>query len=703
MITGIKRSCHRARNGVLLSIVGATVVCGITAFADERPSVCVRRAELTALRDKTLLPGLSSVIWAEVLAAAEQAVARPVITIDEETDREFSMSRNARMAARNMELMALAYLVTREDRFAERARETALEAASASSWIDPDSRDTFRAAARGRYAGADIPQFHYTDAVTGDLARGVGLVYDWLFDYLSSADRERLRSATIEKGIRPVIDDMGGGIWWAERRHTRGVVAMSGIGIAALSFFDEEPAAARWVSEAKRWIAEYFSHQGSDGGCADGFAAWNDGVGSALIFMEALRTRLNDTDLYRHPYLLNTGEFALYSTMPDKLGVVNFGRCPYGTAHRGTWLMWRLASQLRDGMLQWNATEIWRAARRRPAGGNPYRDWYRSHWDFIWHDPDVETRNPQAYPTAKHFRGTDWAILRSGWTDKDILLAIRSDAGSGPWLVPDVNNIVMTAYGRPVLVSRYPTAAAPHTGMYNCVLIDGNGRNVPAEVMWPQPGTDRRAAGAILEFRQERGYDYVLAEAGGAYGESVERLYRHVLFVEPDYVVVIDDIVADEPVLVEQRWHTVGRIETGDSVATMYSGNVTLRVEPIAVVGQPLEFEVCTDIDSADDSQYGIEAEEPMPYLRVGCTRAVDRYTCVTVLTPGLQRPRSYHPVVEGGIDAFTVKVKRSQWRDTIECKRQDDRLAVTVDFEPALKLPTVPASQPPIPLGTER
>jgi len=641
---------------LVLMATSAIVLHPHTAFAADHPSVCLRRVELPRLRDKTLVPGIPSEIWKEVRAAAELAVAEPVVALDRKTDHELGATWNARAAVRNMELLSLAYLVTQEERFADRAVATALAAASAPSWIDRDMAGKL-AASRERDVDKEGGPFNNTGVMAGNLARGIGLVYDWLYDHLSPADRVRLRSAAIEKGIRPVLDDMAGGIWWAEEWHSRGAETMSGVGVAAISFIDDEAEAPRWISDAKRWTAMYLSRQGRDGGYAGGVADWVDGVGSALVFAEALRTRLNDTDIYRQPYLRKTIEFALFTTMPDKLGVVNFGHGPYDTAYRGTWLRWRLASQYRHRVAQWNATQIWRTYRSRSGGESPYRSWRSSHWDFLWFDPTVDGSEPIGYTASKHFRGIDWAILRSGWGDKEVLAALRSGG-------PDANNIVLSAYGRPLIVD----SAETDPGACNCVFINGKGPDV----------TDH-AGGSILEFRQERGYDYVLADADAAYGQDVGRVHRHILFIkQPAYVVVIDDIATKEPAQIEQRWHTVDRVDTGDSFATLRSGNVALRVEPYVIDGQPAELDV-----GGPSSANG-----PGPHLRVDSSQPTSQYTSVTVFTPSLSRSRSYNPRVEGDADRFTIKLKRSQWLDTIECERTDGRLTVSVNIEPALKLP---------------
>jgi len=115
----------KSENWRSMKVLCLMIVCGLFAidqqpsFAADHLSVCLRRAELWRLRDKTLVPGIPSEIWKEVLAAAELAVADPVVTLDTKTGHELGATWNARAAARNMELLSLAYLITEEERFAE--------------------------------------------------------------------------------------------------------------------------------------------------------------------------------------------------------------------------------------------------------------------------------------------------------------------------------------------------------------------------------------------------------------------------------------------------------------------------------------------------------------------------------------------------------------------------------------------------------
>jgi hypothetical protein len=520
--------------------------------------------------------------------------------------------------------------------------------------------------AERRFAGGPVPSFDYTDLVTADYTLNLALVYNWLYEKFSSDERGRIRKALVEKGIRPVLNDHANGIWWAEQWHSRGVALMSAVGVGGLSLFDDEPDAAGWVSESKKWVGGYLQRQGRDGGCHDGFAGWTEGFGPALVFMEALRSRLGDRDLYRNRYIGTALDFGLYGVMPDKVGVANFGTASYGTAAGTTWINWRLAAHRKDAVAQWNAMEMWRANRESSVFKAK-----RAVWDFLWYEAGMPMQEPQGYAAAKHFRDIGWTVMRTGWREKYVMLALRGAAPTGLFRAGDAGNMVFGAYGEPVLVTQPPSGPGDVAeGAYNCVYIDGMG---PRPGVWDAPDSTAPQTGSILEFRHERGYDYVLTDATAAYGGRATRVHRHVIFVKPDYIVVIDDVDAEQPVRLEQRWHTVDDVEIETGYAELASGDVRLRVE------SPMAGDLVLN---------PAEGKGAVPHAVLQSPDPSRMHTLVTVLSPGFKRTRSYHPKIETTDDGFSIKLMRNSWRDTITCTKGADRLDVSVAFKPALKIP---------------
>jgi len=75
------------------------------------------------------------------------------------------------------------------------------------------------------------------------------------------------------------------------------------------------------------------------------------------------------------------------------------------------------------------------------------------------------------------------------------------------------------------------------TKAHNALEIDGQG----------QPKT-AAATGKFVVFQPGNEHDYVVGDATPGYGGNVERYRRHLLFLKPDLLVVVDEVKAAQPV-----------------------------------------------------------------------------------------------------------------------------------------------------------
>src|SRR6476646_8484236 len=110
-----------------------------------------------------------------------------------------------------------------DKQFAERARQEMLAAAGFDDW-DPN---------------------HFLDVAEMTAALAIG--YDWLFDTLSPEDRASIKTAIIEKGLKPGLAAYEKGEWWTKVSHNWANVCAGGLSLGALAIADEEPEIARRV------------------------------------------------------------------------------------------------------------------------------------------------------------------------------------------------------------------------------------------------------------------------------------------------------------------------------------------------------------------------------------------------------------------------------------------------------------------------
>jgi hypothetical protein len=103
------------------------------------------------------------------------------------------------------------------------------------------------------------------------------------------------------------------------------------------------------------------------------------------------------------------------------------------------------------------------------------------------------------------------------------------------------NAFVIEAYGEPLAISSgsrqlhgspHHTEWMWHTKAHNSILVDHEG----------QVTRQRSSRGKIIHYEENGDYLYTAGDATQAYGNRLERFHRHVLFIRPNYFVIIDDL-----------------------------------------------------------------------------------------------------------------------------------------------------------------
>jgi hypothetical protein len=152
---------------------------------------------------------------------------------------------------------SLAYRVTGEKRFLNACRKLLLAISRWQHWSDPD------------YSTQPCLD-------TYSLCTGIGIAYDYLHDDLSLEDRKAIRGAMVEKGI--LLSYRAGqdpkSYYYNPKDWPNGfAMVTTGLGVAALAVFDEEPEAPAWVVQAIEKARLYFDQEGGqDGGLVEGMS-----------------------------------------------------------------------------------------------------------------------------------------------------------------------------------------------------------------------------------------------------------------------------------------------------------------------------------------------------------------------------------------------------------------------------------------------
>ena len=201
--------------------------------------------------------------------------------------------------------LAMSYCISKDTRYLKRAVEELMNVCSFPDWN---------------------PR-HFLD--TAEMATAVSLGYDWLYNELSTEQREFIRSALVKKGLRQIMEDYQ---FVPERKRTWGwndpsngnypnnwlAVCNGGLAFAALAVGDEEKELCGQVlSHGLLSVEALLAKFAPDGAWYEGPGYWEYSVKYLVFYITALRSALGtDYGMAAAQGLENSGKYILDITGP---------------------------------------------------------------------------------------------------------------------------------------------------------------------------------------------------------------------------------------------------------------------------------------------------------------------------------------------------------------------------------------------------
>lgn len=419
---------------------------------------------------------------------------------------------------------ALLYALTGERQYGEKARDLLLGAAA---W-DPE--------------GISSVMSPFGDEVGLGLAKSAAETYDWIYDLLSEAERVQARRMLLARGDQMLrrltrADYLANP---AESHNGRlpGYLAEYAIALA------EEPAAVAWMDFAMRAFLTIYPHW------ADKDGGWAEGISYGLAYntiyltpLEAIR-RATGVDVWQKPFYRKVGYFFLHNVSP--VGDI----MPWGDTEAAPSaprvgsvksLLHFYANRFGDSTLAW-----WASRLKTPAG----EDAGVSAFPGIWMPDEVKPVAPLTLRQDRAFAGVGWATFHSDILrpERDTMVMFKcSPFGGVSHSHADQASFAIMKGGRSLAIpggERYPQHGSPfhveytqETMAHNAVLIDGEG----------QVGRDSTRGGVLSDFQSTARFGYVCGDATNCFGPRATRDRRHLLFVRPGVVIVVDDLATPAP------------------------------------------------------------------------------------------------------------------------------------------------------------
>jgi hypothetical protein len=203
----------------------------------------------------------------------------------------------SRELLRRVSLWGYAWRTTGEETFARRAEQEMLAAARFTDW-NPS---------------------HFLDV--GEATAALALGYDWLHQVLTPDARATIRTAIVEKGLRPGLDPAADHNRWHQVEHNWSQVCFGGLTLGALAVGDELPVEASQLLELARvGIRHGLKPYAPDGVYPEGPMYWGYGTTFQVLMIAALETALGtDWGLRSAPGFLASGGAYLQTIGPTGL------------------------------------------------------------------------------------------------------------------------------------------------------------------------------------------------------------------------------------------------------------------------------------------------------------------------------------------------------------------------------------------------
>jgi len=523
----------------------------LTGKAGMHPRLLLNGEQFRLLR-RQAARGKRALLAREIIRQAEEI-------LDESPPDEMPRARDSiRNFGNRVPWLALAYRLTGQTKYLRAAESWMLAAAGYPRWVD------------------DV------DSQAGHVLFGLAVGYDWLYHELQPEARTAAREALLRHGRIMYESVQSGQAPWhdAYLQHPLWIHAAA-LATCGLALFDECDEVLAWIAWAQGSFDAVLESLGPDGASHEGVAYWGCGLEYLLKYL-VLQRDLLGIDRFNHPWLGKTGDYRLYAMLPDGRSCVNFA-----DSARDDWcgpghLLRRLAGEYRRGRWQWLADHI-------EATGGSRREWL----DLLWYDPSVRPDHPGDLPLSRWFSDLGLVFARSDWTEDAVHLSLKCGQPlgrhamrfgrnlGGEHVHPDAASLTLVRGQDHILVDDGYTLRK-RTSNHTTLLVDGVGQIGEGGTWFDTQACIEANADPEMRFVQfGEDYDWYIADATSAYPATagLSQFIRHVLFVRPDVVVIVDELAAVRPVRFELLYQLAGEVRQNHEGCEIHSGTTTARIQ----------------------------------------------------------------------------------------------------------------------------
>ena len=429
------------------------------------------------------------------------------------------------------------------------------------------------------------PRVHGTDLDCSWKAAFCAIVMDWLDDLFEPDERRVLRDQIVHNGMLVYLwpFEYEPHIW--KGLIDNGVPVCSGIGAAlALMLRDEVLDAEQILVTAHDVVQPAMRAFPPEGSWPESVNYWGVFVSGLVFYGAVLESGMGmDDGVFSMPGMRRAGYFPMYFTPRGVPAGFNDGMVAAAAP-----LLHLLAKKYDEPLFSFYADAY---AGTVSDESNPQSEWYTVMWrsaefEYVLPAEQTEIGDLPAPPvlaaamnlnTLQVYEEIRWAALADSWPHPELYVSFKSGYaihGIGHVSL-DLNAIQVVAGGEP-LIRRSHNYQPPPQG-YSTILIDGE----------PQ----QHETGTFIYWRESERFRCIAAEADRSFGSKVEKVRRHLVMVDGCYLVVIDEVIASQPVCVTFMAHTAGELELSEGRSRIKGLQTNLSVSFVS----PAVEQSCVD------------------------------------------------------------------------------------------------------------
>ncbi len=411
--------------------------------------------------------------------------------------------------------------------------------------------------------------YRYNDEAGMRYAWGFSRAYTMVADLLTDEEREKCRQVMRVRGTEMYahLHRYRHHLWKPYSSHPNR--AYHFLGEIGLAFHGEIPEAEDWAwFTTNVFFSVYPVWSDDDGGWHEGTSYWSSYIYWITEWLDIMQATLK-LDGYGKPFFSQVGYYPIYAQPP------NLPRIVFGDT-TGVRVAPNLAP-IMSVFAQTSGNPYWCDYVER-IGGPVDSGGYRAflHAARALERGETPRRSIAELPTSRLFRGTGLAFMHTDLTDaaNDVMVAFKSSPfGSQSHGNEAQNSFELYAFGEPLLVrsgTREIHGSPHHRGWTqttrSCNAITANGVG--------QMPNSASAVGRIRDFAAAPDCAWMVGDAAEAYATPMRRADRHMLFVKPDLLLVVDDLQTAEPATFEYWLHTVQplQVQAPDDIALVVGG-----------------------------------------------------------------------------------------------------------------------------------